>query len=838
MLNSESLSPSDAEYLNVLREAVHLVRKLDFSGFGETPHKLTELASEVAGGLVASYKKSTSFCKENQNSDVLKAISALQCAILNENFLNFLKEADLPSQFLGTFLVKLGHLASSAEQTDLRLSFQVWKFVSQILASFHIQIKEILLEDFHMCTDSSLSDEFILCMLLANKRLFSECIIDTEKCLSVESDEPTWRSKLKLIAFICRLMVGCVQHFQSVLFLTSERCQRRRVVDFISWTLEVQFAGGLFSVGTGLEQNFLKEVSTSLFVAADMALSCVSQVAPKPGQSISAAVNAIVLANLTPLVNCRIFASILVNLSKRRDSRAFSMWLSDEFNAYAEFFTNLEAAFALWKPYESTPNPSDFHIPRFLNLNIDQKQLSSSVEQFLTTITIEICRSVRHLPNEVFPYLESALLETTLHASPVISIVAQDIWCFVVRYGSAELCWQYVTLLGNAVLCLAERYASPTKGTPPFKAHPPLEQMSRLGCLLSRFLVFLTARQQREFLSTFPIFDSLSGGATEKSLLWRFLLLRKGASQLHPSIRPLLERQVIERANQLLRNRPALSSSSAAANWLLDALTCLHLTEDLALNTLAPYATVLSQLSAAILAFDDSEVGAVEDEEVVGPMVAPPYLLHLTDPSARLQVILSLLAHWLPRHLLRLASEQSHVECQQLLQVLFAQIRTYCRDGIGLAALNAISCWLLAYTSANSEQITTFPAFSLASSQSPPTPSSPPLPPTVSQMLSVLWSPLCQTGLTADCELTREIAKKVKDKLGELCPDLGQEKRPRQSDYCNSDLDGATVDAHLTTLAETVGQLEDLSGALTSAHRERGRTLARRLAALFSSSGQ
>ncbi|KAL5964366.1 hypothetical protein TSMEX_007934, partial [Taenia solium] len=76
----------------------------------------------------------------------------------------------------------------------------------------------------------------------------------------------------------------------------------------------------------------------------------------------------------------------------------------------------------------------------------------------------------------------------------------------------------------------------------------------------------------RDFLSTFPIFDSLSSGATEKSLLWRFLLLRKGAFQLQPSIRPLLERQVIERANQLLRNRPALATSGAAADWLLDAV--------------------------------------------------------------------------------------------------------------------------------------------------------------------------------------------------------------------------------------------------------------------------
>ncbi|KAL5112253.1 hypothetical protein TcWFU_006035 [Taenia crassiceps] len=750
-------------------------------------------------------------------------------------FLGYVRSTDLKYCL---DLVKLGHLASSADQLDLRLALQVWKFVSQILASFHVQIKEIFLVDFHICTELPLSDEFILSMLLANKRLFGECIVDTEKCLSAQVDEPLWRGKLKLIAFICRLLVGCVQHFQSVLFMTTEKCQHRRVVDFISWTLEVQYAGGLFPAGTGLEQNFLKEVSTSLFVAAEMTLSCVSQIEPKPGLSISAAVNAIVLANLTPLINCRIFASILVNLSKRRDLRAFSMWFSDEFNVYAEFFTNLEAAFALWKPHESTPNPSDFHIPRFLNLIIDHKQLSSAVEQFLTAITIEVCKSVRHLPNEIFHYLESALLETTLHASPVISIVAQDIWCFVVRYGSAELCWQYVTLLGNTVLCLAERYSSSISVAPLFEAHPPLEQMSRLGCLLSRFLVFLTARQQRDFLSTFPIFDSLSSGATEKSLLWRFLLLRKNAFQLSTSIRPLLERQIIERANQLLRSRPALSTFGAAADWLLDALTCLRLTEDLALSTLAPYAAVLSRLTAAILTFDDTEVATIGDEDVAPPMVAPPYLLHLTDPSARLQIILSLIAHWLPRHLLRLASEQSHSECRQLLQVLFAQIRTYCRDGIGLAALNAISCWLLACTSAKSEHVTTLSAFSLASSQSPPNSSSSPLSPTIAQILSTLWSPLCQTGLTGDCELIRGIAERVKDKLAELCPDVGQEKRSRQSECCSSIIDGATMDAHLETLAETIEKLEALSGAFTSAHCERGRSLTRRLDALFPLSGQ
>ncbi|VDM21964.1 unnamed protein product [Hydatigera taeniaeformis] len=106
----------------------------------------------------------------------------------------------------------------------------------------------------------------------------------------------------------------------------------------------------------------------------------------------------------------------------------------------------------------------------------------------------------------------------------------------------------------------------------PMQQHPIslFTPKSRAEIHSNRRNQLVTVERKRDFLSTFPIFDSLSGGATEKSLLWRFILFRKGASQLQPSIRPLLERQVTEQANQLLRNRPALSSC-AAADWLLDA---------------------------------------------------------------------------------------------------------------------------------------------------------------------------------------------------------------------------------------------------------------------------
>ncbi|VDM36323.1 unnamed protein product [Hydatigera taeniaeformis] len=72
-------------------------------------------------------------------------------------------------------------------------------------------------------------------------------------------------------------------------------------------------------------------------------------------------------------------------------------------------------------------------------------------------------------------------------------------------------------------------------------------------------------------------------------------------------------------------------------------------------------------------------------------------------------------------------------------------------------------------------------------------------------------------------------------KLVELCPGVEQGKRPRHQESYSSSIDAAAMDAHLDALAETVEELEGLSGAFVSAHRERGRALAYRLTAIFSS---
>nr|CUU98296.1 hypothetical transcript [Hymenolepis microstoma] len=110
--------------------------------------------------------------------------------------------------------------------------------------------------------------------------------------------------------------------------------------------------------------------------------------------------------------------------------------------------------------------------------------------------------------------------------------------------------------------------------------------------------------------------------------------------------------------------------------------------------------------------------------------------------------------------------------------------------------------------------------------------------------LSSLWSPLCQTELTSDCELTREIVKKIKVKLNDLCPDLKREqKRPFDSnspefqDRRNECTNSSTfADVHFRALADVIIKLEASADVLTPSQKSRDSALTRRLGALFKSS--
>ncbi|KAL4635082.1 hypothetical protein GN956_G14054 [Arapaima gigas] len=119
-------------------------------------------------------------------------------------------------------------------------------------------------------------------------------------------------------------------------------------------------------------------------------------------------------------------------------------------------------------------------------------------------VCIQLCACVATLPAPVFPQLEHALLEALLQPDTQTAVLTADIWCFLARYGTAELCLHHVTLVAHLIkLCPLESY-----------------HLSHLGMLVRRMMFFMTPQHQMEFVEKF------SPRETENLLVWCHILPR------------------------------------------------------------------------------------------------------------------------------------------------------------------------------------------------------------------------------------------------------------------------------------------------------------------------
>ncbi|TRY98904.1 hypothetical protein DNTS_026560 [Danionella cerebrum] len=119
-------------------------------------------------------------------------------------------------------------------------------------------------------------------------------------------------------------------------------------------------------------------------------------------------------------------------------------------------------------------------------------------------VCVHMCASVAVLPPQRFPLLERLLLNAVLQADTQTAVLTTDIWCFLARYGTADLCFHHVLLVTHLIKsCPDESY-----------------QRIHLGLLLRRLLFLMTPKHQLEFVERFP------PSQEENLTVWRHILLR------------------------------------------------------------------------------------------------------------------------------------------------------------------------------------------------------------------------------------------------------------------------------------------------------------------------
>lgn len=147
-----------------------------------------------------------------------------------------------------------------------------------------------------------------------------------------------------------------------------------------------------------------------------------------------------------------------------------------------------------------------------------------------------VCSFIAQLPAKYFPSLEQCLLRQVLSDYPHCATLATDVWCFIARWGSAQLCCDLVISLGLLLVAL------------PVTPHLPSYQHI---CLLVRRLFPLLAVQHQvvvleQFdpsvdISTLRLwkeipFQRLSKQTLDKMLHHLPLICSQGFSQENPSL--------------------------------------------------------------------------------------------------------------------------------------------------------------------------------------------------------------------------------------------------------------------------------------------------------------
>ncbi|EMP34529.1 hypothetical protein UY3_08359, partial [Chelonia mydas] len=70
-------------------------------------------------------------------------------------------------------------------------------------------------------------------------------------------------------------------------------------------------------------------------------------------------------------------------------------------------------------------------------------------------LCVHLCAFIASTPPSHFPQLEHALLDAVLGSSMITSLLAMDSWCFLARYGTAELCAHHVFVIAHLNVALS-----------------------------------------------------------------------------------------------------------------------------------------------------------------------------------------------------------------------------------------------------------------------------------------------------------------------------------------------------------------------------------------------
>ncbi|XP_077680292.1 FIGNL1-interacting regulator of recombination and mitosis isoform X2 [Eretmochelys imbricata] len=355
-------------------------------------------------------------------------------------------------------------ICSVISNMDHALHANTWKFIIKqslkhhSLLQSHLKHKDILSG---LCKDTLFS--FHSCLQLAEQMKLS----GTQE----STDYKLFQKTVKLCRFFANSLVHYIKEF--IPFLSDSCCRLHQLY----LQIYSKFPPSLYA--SVISEAHQDEIARVFLVALDPLIHQLLPFRPFLEQVLSEKLD---LSPELHLPQCHLLVTIMDKLPSQPED-VQDLWTTG--SQFSEEVPRLSLFSALFLGFQQCSG--ELSLPVCLPGVMGSGQAEVPVTLY-HHLCVHLCAFIASTPPSHFPQLEHALLDAVLGSSMITSLLAMDSWCFLARYGTAELCAHHVFVIAHLIKsCPGECY-----------------QLSVLGVLLRRMLFLMAPDHQVEFTQKFP----------------------------------------------------------------------------------------------------------------------------------------------------------------------------------------------------------------------------------------------------------------------------------------------------------------------------------------------
>ncbi|XP_020830329.1 FIGNL1-interacting regulator of recombination and mitosis isoform X2 [Phascolarctos cinereus] len=524
---------SMVQLLGALRGCVQHVCTLQESIVLENIHSLPSSVLHVIKSTFIHCKNSDSVYSGRLHlvSDLLQALFK-EAYSLQKHFMELLDMVCMDASVVEediSDMVSVIHsvldICSVISDMDQAFHANTWKFIIKQSLKHQAVIKSQLK---HKDIVAALSEDILFsfhsCLQLAEQMTQSET--------QDSADNKLFHKRVKLCRFFANSLLHYTKEFLP--FLSDSCCTLHQLY----LQIHSKFPPSLYA--TMIPKTQEKEILGVFLVTLDPLISQLLSFTPFVEAVLGDKLD---LSSELQLPQCLLLVNIMDKLPSQPEN-VQSLWCErSQFPEHKPRMSLLEAIF-----YSFEQCSGELSLPANLPevMTKGQAEVSVTLYQY---VCVHLCNFVASFHPSLFPELDVTLLNAVLSSGMITSLLAMDTWCFLARYGTAELCAHHVFIIAHLIKsCPGECY-----------------QLTNLSVLLRRLLFLMDTDHQMEFIQKF------SPKEAENLPLWQHISFKAFSPELKSQIANEVTMVGIAQCKKWLSSRHTLGELESV-NVALSAL--------------------------------------------------------------------------------------------------------------------------------------------------------------------------------------------------------------------------------------------------------------------------